>query len=53
MTMTPDQMLLAGCTAICVLGLVGLWLLRRPDTRVSRWLDRSIDAALALPGPVS
>lgn len=41
------EIVFAAIATVTGLGFLGLWLLRSPDTRVSRWLDR-MDPAGAL-----
>lgn len=50
--MRPEDVAFHGCAALTVASVVVLYLLRY-DTALTRWLDRRLDAALALPGGAS
>lgn len=36
----PEDVILIVCASVCGLSLLGVWLLRSPETRLSRLLDR-------------
>lgn len=41
--MRRELLVLAGCVALALGSLVGLWMLRHPHTRLSRWVDRGAE----------
>lgn len=45
----PVDVVFHGGCAVTVAAVVVLQLLRRPGSRLSRWVDRQIDQAVAIP----
>lgn len=45
--MKPEDVLFHACALLTLLMLAGLYALRSPDSWLSRWLDRRVDAAIA------
>lgn len=45
MTARIEDVVLAGCLAVVALSMTVLWLLAKPTSRLSRWLDGEIAGA--------
>jgi hypothetical protein len=46
----PGDGIALGSAGLIVSSAVALWMLHRPTSRLSQWLNREIDRAVRLPG---
>lgn len=44
-----EDVVLAVCLVVVAVSMTALWLLAKPTSRLSRWVDREIDKGLGLP----